>query len=433
MLKWNRKYRFWPLALAGLLVVAVIAFWMQRRAGHAGELCGSRAACPIRHIVFIIKENHSFDNLFAHFPGADGASSALTGTRRVVLGAMPDHLPYDIAHASNSAALAVNYGEMNRFYLLRGAMWHGHDYADSAYNAATIPNYWRYAQTFALADRFFSTIIGPSFPNHLVTIAGQSGGSFDNPGGENLPRTLHSWGCDSSRTSKVRIESADGTIRRVRPCFDFTTLTDEADRARVSWRYYAAQRHTFGYVWAALDAIRHVRFGPDWQRSDIPDARFARDVHNGHLAAITWLMTDLAQSEHPPSSMCAGENWTVRQINAIMRSRFWRSTLIVLTWDDFGGFYDHVSPPSVSELAYGPRVPAIIISPYARPHSVDNTTYDFGSLLRSAEDVFHLPRLATYDQLANSLAPALDFHQRPLPPLILQQRHCPQLPRKVHR
>jgi phospholipase C len=384
--------------------------------------CFGITPCPIKHVVFIIKENHSFDNLFGRFPGADGTRYAVVGSRRIPMGRTPDHI-HDIYHTSAAARFAVNSGHMNLFYRLIGAVQNGHDYADSSYDQSSIPNYWKYAQTYTLADRFFSTINGPSFPNHLVTIAAQSGGTIDNPAGVNLPRTEFTWGCDSPWLVKVL---RGKTITRVSPCFNLNTLGDEADRASISWRYYASPPGSTGYVWAAFDAIRQIRLGKDWARGDILDRKFAGDVARGKLAAITWLTTDLVQSEHPPGGECMGENWTVRQVNAIMRSPFWRSTAIVVTWDDFGGFYDHVRPPVVSPISYGPRVPAIIISPYSRAHSVDHTVYDFNSVLRFMEEVFHLQNLSQGDRDANSLSRAFDFQQPPLPPRVLKERQCPR-------
>ncbi|GAC1509035.1 MAG: alkaline phosphatase family protein [Chloroflexota bacterium] len=386
--------------------------------------CLGVARCPIQHVVFIIKENHTFDNVFGRFPGADGARFARTGTRRVRMGLTPDRLPADILHANGAAGLSMNGGRMNRFYLLPGARHAGRDYADSSYTQAAIPNYWAYARTYTLADHFFSTIQGPSFPNHLVTVAASSAGTFDNPGGHNLPRVTFSWGCDSPPAYTVPARAPNGIVSSVRPCFNLRTLTDEADAAGVSWRYYASPPGSLGYVWATLDAVKHIRFGRDWKRGDVSERRFASDVARGRLAAITYVTPDLPQSDHPPFSMCAGENWTVHQINAVMRSRFWSTTAIILAWDDFGGFYDHLTPPRFSALGYGPRVPAIIISPWARPRFIDRTRYDFGSVLHFIEDVYHLHRLTRYDRSAHGLDSAFNFKQKPSHPLVLQERSC---------
>jgi len=429
-------YRWLHVALIGALLVTVLCSVLAllyarqttspvaRGVRHTPP-CIDLLRCHIKHVVFIIKENHSFDNVFGRFPGANGARVAMAGSRRVAIGDTPDHLPDDIHHDGNAARIAEHGGRMNMFYSLPGAVQHGVDYADTSYKRSQIPNYWRYAQRFALADRFFSTIQGPSFPNHLATIAAQAAGALDNPGGVNLPTTTFSWGCDSPPGWMVPVRAPNGTVSHRRPCFNFTTLTDEASRAHVSWRYYAAQCGNLGYVWAALDAVKHVRYSPMWKQADIPDEHFVSDVALGQLAAMTWLMTGLAGSEHPPASMCEGENWTVRQINAIMRSPLWTSTAIVLVWDDFGGFYDHVPPPRAGRNGYGPRVPAIIISPYARPHTVDGHTYDFSSVLRLVEDSFHLGNLGGYEHGAGDLRHAFNFRQHPLPPVVLKPRDCP--------
>ena len=384
-------------------------------------LCGGSAKCPIKHIVYIVKENHSFDNLFARFPGADGTKYAMVGKRRVKIGSLPDHLPFDIAHGGNAAPTAVNDGHMNHFYRLAGAKQFGHDYADAAYKKSQIPNYWAYASHFALADHFFSTIMGPSYPNHLVTIGNQSAGAIDNPHGQ----SIRSWGCDAGTGSTVAVRSSSGKITHPAPCFNFTTLADEANKAGVSWRYYSAPYGTFGYVWAAYDSIKHIRYSKYWAQANIPDTQFISDVSHGKLADITWLTTDLATSDHPPASMCDGENWTVQQINAIMQSKFWKSTAIVLTWDDFGGFYDHVAPPVVNNIGFGPRVPTIVISPYSQPHSINHTTYDFSSLNQFTEDAFHLQHLPMYDPKIPSISGMFDFHQAPMAPYILKTRSCP--------
>lgn len=390
-------------------------------AAAAAMLCTGSPSCPIKHVVFIIKENHSFDNMFARFPGADGTTYAREGDKRVELGITPDHLPFDIGHTGGAAGFAVNDGRMNRFYLLPGARQFGHDYADSAYVRSEIPAYWAYAKRYTLADHFFSTIMGPSFPNHLALIAGESGGVLDNPHGQ----TNLVWGCDARGNSLVKVELPSGALKRTRPCFNFQTLADEANRAGVSWRYYAAPYGDPGYVWATFDAIRHIRDSGEWSRADIPEMRFASDVARGKLAAITWLTPEASTSDHPPASICQGENWAVQQVNAIMRSKFWSSTAIVLTWDDFGGFYDHVPPPRRDRFSDGPRVPTIVISPYSLPHTVVHQSYDFGSMISFTENVFGLGHLPLYDERTPSISGMFNFKQKPQAPMVLPLRKCP--------
>jgi hypothetical protein len=131
------------------------------------------------------------------------------------------------------------------------------------------------------------------------------------------------------------------------------------------------------------------------------------------------------RSDHPPFSICVGENWVVHQLNTLMRSPEWKSTVVFMTWDDFGGFYDHVPPPRLNAIALGPRVPSIVISPYARPHFIDHARYDFASVLRYIEVAYHLKPLAFYDTHAANIGRDLNLRQKPLPPLLLKQRSCP--------
>ena len=144
---------------------------------------------------------------------------------------------------------------------------------------------------------------------------------------------------------------------------------------------------------------------------------------------MSWLVQPDADSDHPGASMCVGENWTVQQINAIMNNKsLWNSTAIFLTWDDYGGLYDHVVPPAGPnpQLEYGLRTPLIVISPYSKPQFVDHTVYNFVSMVKFAETLLNLPSLGGLDKLANNMYNIFNFKQKPLPPLILQQRKCPK-------
>jgi phospholipase C len=378
---------------------------------------------PIQHIVIIDKENRSFDNYFGTFPGADGATTARLSDGRVVpLIHTPDHTLLDIGHAGDAARIAVANGLMNGFDNLPGAIQDGQNIALSELYESDIPNYWAYARAYTLDDHFFSTINGPSFPNHLASIAASSNNTADNP----VYNTYHAWGCDSGKYTRVeQINPITDTSRMIVPCFNILTLPDLLQKAGISWKYYAPGFNQSGYIWSALDAIKHIRESSLWQ-TNVPDTgQFAQDIKAGTLPQVSWVVTNEQVSEHPPYSACAGENWTVRELNTLMKSPLWDSTLVVLTWDDFGGFYDNVPPPRSDYLVYGPRVPTIIISPYARPHYVDHERYDFSSIIRYIEDRFELPRLGAYDTQATSIRDSLDFSQRPNPPLVLKTRTCP--------
>jgi phospholipase C len=199
----------------------------------------------------------------------------------------------------------------------------------------------------------------------------------------------------------------------------------------ISWKYYAPDPGTPGYVWSSYDAINHIRNTSQWAAHVVNYANFAKDAAWGNLPSVSWLVEPQVDSDHPPYSICTGENWTVQQINAVMiNPNLWNNTVIILTWDDFGGFYDHVAPPvgPNGQIMYGFRVPAIIISPYAKEGFIDHTRYSFPSILKLIETTFGLPSLNTLDGQSNGLTNSLDFLQYPLPPLLLQPRDCSKPP-----
>lgn len=410
-----------PVAAGLMTVVGVLVLASQRPSANRVPCTG--ASCGrIKHVIFLIKENHTFDNLFGRFPGADGTEYAMEGSRRVRMAVTPNQMKTDLYHVQNAPFQAMNGGQMNEFYSTPDAFQHGEDVADSQFERNEIPSYWAYAKHFTLADHFFSTIIGSSFPNHLVTVAGQSMNTVQDP--NHLPAKFWSWGCDSSKVDIVKwVKGSQSGFER--PCFNSQTIADEANAAHVSWKYYAAPPGDIGYIWSSLDAISHIRFSGQWSRNVLSNSRFTSDVADGYLAGITWLTPTWLSSDHPPTNMCQGENWTVQMINAVMSSKFWSNTVIVLTWDDYGGFYDHVSPPKDSPYSLGPRVPAIIISPYSRPHFISHRQYDFRSVLKFIENVFRLPHMASFDRNVGSIGSLLDFRQAPNRPLLLQTRQCP--------
>ncbi len=377
----------------------------------------------IQHIVFLIKENRTFDQYFGTFPGADGATSGkISNGKTIPLMHAYDVAPYDLGHSWRDAVIAMDGGRMSKFDQLAGGQVDGYMLPYTQFLESDIPNYFTYARNFVLADRMFSSLAGPSFPNHFYTVAAQSGGVLDNPHASN-----GNWGCDSDENQTVPVQKEDGRITTEPPCFDFQTLADSMEAAHISWKYYAPPKGQYGYQFSTLDAIRHIRNGPLWNERVMSDNQFASDALNGHLPAVSWLSTGGA-NEHPPLSTCKGENWTVRQLNAVMQGPDWNSTVVFLTWDDFGGFYDHVPPPAVDTYGLGPRVPLLIISPYAKKGYVSHTQYEFSSFLKFAEHRFNLPALTKRDTEANDMLDSFDFDKEPQPALILQEHSCPMAP-----
>jgi len=386
----------------------------------------------IDHVVFIIKENRTFDTMFGTFPGADGATSGRTcdgGT--VSLTHAADRVE-DAGHSFADGITAIDGGKMDCFDPLGYVQYQRQD----------IPAYWRYAETFTLSDRFFTSIYGPTGVEHLWTFAAQSDRFVDHerPGQFGTGRREF---CDDpfelaysfpvmdraqqEQAFAMEQQGATGAAQiqklfRPRwPCTDVAVLPDRLQSAGIPWKEYLGPNE-----WVQpLRMVKHVRFSSMYDNV-VPWSEYLTDVKTGNLPPVAWLTPPFAQSEHPPTSMCVGENWTVQVLNALMRSPEWSSTAVVLTWDDFGGFYDHVAPPHVDLYGLGPRVPALIISPYARPGYVDHTGYEFASVLRFIETIFDVPPLTTRDATSNDMLGAFDFTQRPLPPLLQHQRHCPR-------
>ncbi|HEY0753205.1 MAG TPA: alkaline phosphatase family protein [Ktedonobacteraceae bacterium] len=218
----------------------------------------------------------------------------------------------------------------------------------------------------------------------------------------------------------MKVQGSNGTVTQQEACFNFQTLADELDAQHYSWRYYAPPAGESGYIWSSFDAIKHIRYGPDW-KFVVPTAQFMTDAASGNLPTVSWIVTPAEYSEHYPASVCVGENWTVSMLNSLMKGPDWSSTAVFLTWDDFGGFYDHVAPQQIDNYGLGFRVPLLVISPYARKNYIDHTQYEFSSFLHFAEDVLHLPIMTNRDKAANAMMGAFDFGQSPGAPYIAQQ------------
>ena len=415
---------------------------------------------PIEHVIFLIKENRTFDHYFGTYPGAEGTTVGETLICKETGGCQPgpDYplkpapyiQPHDITHGFSSGLYAINGGEMNGFNIIG----EGDDMSGYVqHSRRTLPNYWAYADRFVLADHFFTSMYGPTFPEHLYTVAAQSNGVVDNKTNVDTEGSY----CDDpvEYTKKFRGDLSKKDVRAImkledeitddipdqlvriaqywedtRTCFDIEVLPDLLEKAGVSWKYYGLPDQWMN----GLQAIRHVRFGPMWKNVQDPD-QILKDLDRGDLPEVSWLIPpEGSANEHPGvgTDVCIGENWTVERINAVMRSEYWRSTAIVIVWDDFGGFYDHVPPPHYDVMGLGPRTPGLIISPYTvagdNPDggSIDSTDYEFSSVLRFIEELHGLKPMTDRDANADPLSGAFDFTAKPnAEKLILEPRDCP--------
>jgi phospholipase C len=412
-----------PLALLAAILPLLINTLASAQDKKTGDIT------QIQHIVFIVRENRSFDHYFGLFPGADGASTAPISNGQIInLGHATDATPQDLCHEQPCALLGIDHGKMDGFDLLIGGNKDNEFVSYTQMWQQDIPNYWTYAQKFVLSDHMFSSAFTDSFPNHLFTVGATSDGvinipysSPDNTGEiNNLP-----WGCDAESDVTVQQVDDNGNIDAVFPCFDFPVLPQSLSTAGVTWKYYAVPEDTVGYNFSTLDAIDSIRNGPLWTSNVVSDLNFINDALTGNLPQVTWLTTGRHTTEHPPQSVCDGENWTVNQINAIMQGPDWPSTAIFLMWDDFGGFYDHVPPPGEDQYGLGARVPFLIISPYAIPGHISSTQYEASSVLKFIEERFGLPPLTARDANANDITDSFNFSQTPNPAVILKPRTCP--------
>jgi phospholipase C len=373
----------------------------------------STTRTPIKHVVFLVKENRTFDNLFGTFPGANGVTVGMdNGSRRPLIRGTDGRLPSDIPHCYRCAIQAWDNGKMDGFDQPLTGKW-----AYSQLHQSQIPNYWHWAERNVLFDDFFSSAWGPSFPNHLYTIAAQSSEARDNP--RRPPQSMsNTFGCDAPPAQKVEKYDTEGNVSLVRPCFDFPTEGDLLSRAHVPWAYYAATERQRGYIWSAYSAMDRYRNDPArWAKYIRPVDSLLGDIAENTLPPVTWVTPRFELSDHPDYSLCHGENWSTQVVDAIMRSRMWKDTAMFVTWDDYGGFYDHVPPPDVDRMGFGFRVPLLVISPYAIDGKVSHEVGEFSSVLRFIEDNWNLrPFLTDRDHQATSMLSAFDFSQPPRAP-----------------
>ncbi|MEX2274391.1 MAG: alkaline phosphatase family protein [Actinomycetota bacterium] len=375
---------------------------------------------PIKRIVYLMLENRSFDNMFGAFPGANGANSGDDLGREITLRRCPNWLPGDLPHDFGAAFACVNDGKMDNFKL----SWLSEVseyYSYSQLAREDVPNYWHWAQENVLSDNFFASVLGPSYPNHLCFVAGDHFGVFDNPENSRpvpVPEggRSKSWGCDAPDNVFVVLRDRDGSTRQTRPCFDAESVPDQLQRERIPWAYYAPNRNQVGYIWSTLNSFPTI-FGSDlWERNVRPVDHLIEDIEANALPAVSWIVPRYELSDHPPWSSTNAHNWTTQIVNAIMRGPMWEHTAIFITWDEWGGFYDHVAPPVVDQTGLGIRVPMLLISPYAQRGMIDRKQGEFSSPLKFVQDNWGLPHHTERIRATHNFEHAFDFRRPPRPP-----------------
>jgi len=380
---------------------------------------------PVKRVIYLMMENRSFDHMFGAFPGANGATTGVSAGKEVPLIRAPQWLPGDLPHDYPASLRHINGGAMDGFADTKVSKV----FAYSQYAEEDLPNYWRWAREFVLADNFFASTLGNSFPQHLYMIAGQSGGTYDAPG--QSPEQLKertdkglakTWGCDVPEGVLVAVANGVPRLGKddgVPPCFTFKTQGDQLTDRNIDWAFYAARDYQVGYIWNAYAAIDHIFHSDEFGNHVRPVDNLVRDIKAGNLPAVTWATPRYELSDHPPWSTCYGHNWVTEIVNAVMQGPMWEHTAIFITWDEWGGFYDHVPPPKVDDLGLGIRVPLLVISPFAAKGLVDHEQGEFCSVNRFIADNWGLPHLTGRVARTTNYAHAFEFAKKPRDPVPL--------------
>ncbi len=410
----------------------------------------------IENVIVIVQENRSFENFFAGYPNADAPltgcaspspSGSLRGFNPATATPTPSPSPSptpsgcpagdtlvslhkvtfannsDLKHNWKSSMIDWNNGQMDGFseWGKKNGLYKAYAYVE---HSQTKP-YWTMAQQYVLADEMFPTEFGGSFTAHLTLVAGTDDIKLPGRAEVNFPNAAPD-DCDSPPGTKSSYVSAV-PYRRIHPwqggfpCFDqFNTIAQVLDNADISWKYYATRLLDAGF-WEPFEAIKYVRYGPDWKTNIIaPQTKVLTDAQYGQLASVSWVTPTGPDSDHPSYHSDQGPSWVSSVVNAIGESKYWPNSAIIIIWDDWGGFYDDAPPPQLDYRGLGIRVPCLIISPYAKKGYVSHVPYEFGSILRFIEEVNGLPagsigstEQGYTDARASSLDDAFDFSQKP--------------------
>ena len=444
-----------------LLAAAVLAAAMSASTGTKHSAAPPPGIHKIKHVVVIMQENRSFDSYFGTYPGVDGIPRGVC---------VPDPRggclkPYHVSkdrniggpHALKNAVRDINGGAMDGFVreavAARKACVDPHDPVCSSpaagsdvmgyHDAREIPNYWAYARNYVLQDHMFEPNKSWSLPAHLLTVSAWS--AKCSVKGDPMS-------CVSAPDLPATPPDFRGNLKKKIPDYAWTDITYLLHKHNVSWRYYVfsgtqpdceddaaisckpiPQDAKTPGIWNPLPWFSTVR--ENWQLSNItPLGNFFKAARKGKLPAVSWVVPTQKVSEHPPGLVSAGQAYVTTLVNAIMRSPNWNSTAIFLTWDDWGGFYDHVLPPTVDAESYGLRVPGLVISPYAKRGYIDHQILSFDAYLKFIEDDFldgerlnprtdgrpdPRPYVREDVSLLGDLTAAFDFTQAPRPPLVL--------------
>ncbi|MBV8530671.1 MAG: hypothetical protein JO104_05085 [Candidatus Eremiobacteraeota bacterium] len=372
---------------------------------------------PIQHVVIIVQENRSVDNLFQFLPGANTQSWGPSSSGgEIALQSESLAAPYDLIHTHGAFLTDYNNGGMNGFDQEQCKGSCPSDAAFAYVPASEVQPYYALAEQYTFADNMFESDQGPSFPSHQYLVSGTSTVSdaspnkaANNPG---APSGEQVGGCDAPAGSLVGVINPAGQLPqslRTYPCFQRQSIMNEMDAAGITWKYYQATAGSG--IWNAVDAIYSIWSNPQEMVSNVitPPSQVLTDIASGQLADVVWVTPTGKASDHPEKTNGSGPSWVASVVNAIGGSQYWNDTATFIMWDDWGGFYDHVTPTIYNSYELGFRVPLIVVSPYAKNGYISHVQHEFGSVLKFTEETFDLPSLGTTDQRADDLSDCFDF------------------------
>lgn len=371
---------------------------------------GTDPNTPIEHFIVVMQQNHTFDNYFGTYPGANGipegvcmpVSLSNEGSGSCVAPfEITDHPISDLSHSSTTFVDQYQDGQMNGFVAGLNKLNQDGALSMGYFDDTQMPFYWNLADEYVLFDNYFSSAHTGSVTNRMYWVSGRPG-------------------------SEVNRIPDDGFSD------DIPTIFDRLQERGISWKFYIRNydknlnyrtSKELDYLhpqiqWAPLLAFDRFIDDPELSSRIVDLDEYYTDLENGTLPAVSYVLL-LGATEHPISDLSLGERATRTMLHSLMQSDAWESSAFFITYDDWGGWYDHVQPPQVDERGYGFRVPALLVSPYARTGHIDHTLLDHTSILKFIEENWSIPPLAERDARANNLTPAFDFSMAPRPAILV--------------
>ncbi|HEY5095725.1 MAG TPA: alkaline phosphatase family protein [Candidatus Eremiobacteraceae bacterium] len=375
------------------------------------------------YVIVMVQENRSVDNLFQTQPGVDTQNFGIDShNNRVPLTKIDLGAPFDCDHSHSGFVADVTQG----FDLEHCGTTAPPDFSFSYVNPAQITQYTALATQYAFADEVLQSNEGPTFPAHLYLIAatsGSPGSQFnisENDGHHiDIARKSHPSGCDApagKSDTSINMNTAfpgrEG--HRIYPCINPVTIFNELDSTHISWKYYTSDLASIGNAPYAIQSL----YQNDKANVVVPETTVLSDIQNGQLAHVSYVMPSGRNSDHPGPGNTGGPTWVASVVNALGASQYWNQCSIIVVWDDWGGWFDHVGyrhPLSnpVDPYEYGLRVPLLAIGPFAKSNWVDHQQRDFSAIPHFIEDVYGLPSLGRLDSQTDDLFSLFNFGQNP--------------------